>query len=178
VGQPLGVRRAHQAGARLHHLARVRGTSHARNAGRAEGPLERNRRRRAVGRHEALGQRHDPRLLVHAESLDLAEGLAEPLRRHGEEDQVRARELVVAVAEGAHLQRLRQPHSGQVALVLSRAREDVGLLCRAAEQRGAQARALQQDRHGGAERACADHGGPAGMPLRGADARDAIRRSG
>jgi hypothetical protein len=40
----------------------------------------------------------------------------------------------------------------------------------ASEQRRAQPRALEHERHGGAERAGADNGGPARMLARGADA--------
>ena len=65
-----------------------------------EGLLERERGRSAVGRHEALGQRHDAGpLATRRAARSSLERLADPLRRHRQEHEVGPRELVVAVAE-------------------------------------------------------------------------------
>jgi hypothetical protein len=141
----------------------VRGTAHARHALGPEGRLERHRRRRAVRPHQALRERHDAGVLRHADRLELFERLAEPLGRHGEEHEVRARELVVPRPQRADLQLARQLHSGQVVLVAPRRAELGGLLGGPGEQRGANAGAYEEDRNGGAERAGADDGGAARM---------------
>ena len=66
VREHLRARRAHEPRPGLDHLARVRGTADAGHPLAAERRLERDRRRRAVRRHEALRQRDDPRALGHA----------------------------------------------------------------------------------------------------------------
>jgi hypothetical protein len=74
-------------------------------------------------------------------------------------------------AERAHLQVARQLHPWQVAVVLARAREAVGLLLGPADQRRANPAALQQHRDRGAERARANDGGTARMLAGIADGR-------
>jgi hypothetical protein len=54
--------------------------------------------------------------------------------------------------EGAHLEVARQVDAGKVALVLLRTRELLGLLSGPAQQRGPNARPLEQDRNGRAKR--------------------------
>ena len=87
----------------------------------------------------------------------------EPLGRHGQEHQVGPLELVVSRPERTDLHAGRQLHVREVAPVLPGGVQLIGLLRRPAEQGGANARALEQQRHGGAERARADHGGTAGI---------------
>jgi hypothetical protein len=147
----------------------VRRPADARHPLGPERGLRQRDRRHAVGRDEPLGQRHDAGTLRDAEARELGHGLRHRLGRHSEEEQVRAAELVGS-GERPYLQVTRQLDARQIALVLSRRREQLRLLNSARQQRRAQPRPLQQDRHGGAERAGADHGGPAGMLARVADA--------
>jgi hypothetical protein len=72
--------------------------------------------------------------------------------------------------ERPHLQITRQLQSRQVALVLTRRREQLRLVAGAREQRRPQPRPVEQDRNSGAERAGADDGSAAGMLTRGANA--------
>ena len=132
-------------------------SAHARHPFRTEGALERNRRGCAVGRHESLGERDDARVGGHALPRELADRGLDPGRRDGDEHQVRAVELVVAPAERPNLEPVGQPDAGQVALVLVRGGKPLGLLRRAAQERGAQARALEHERDRRAEGSGPDH---------------------
>ena len=119
--------------------------------------------RRAVGGHQPLGQRHHAGRRRHAQPLDLRQRLPHALRRHREEDQVGARELLVDGSEGAHLEVLREPDPLEVLPVLPRPLERRHLLGGAAQERGPDAGAVEQDRDRGAERAGAHHGGSVGV---------------
>ena len=106
------------------------------------------------GRHEALRQRHDPGARPTRPSRpSSAMRLGDALRGHREEDEVGAAELVAVGAERVHPQVARQLDAREVALVAARRAELRRLLGGAAQQRGAQPGALEQHRHGGAERA-------------------------
>jgi hypothetical protein len=120
----------------------VRGAADARDPLRAEGAVEHLGRRRAVGRHEALRERDHAGAVVHALALELADRVRDALRGDGDEDEVRAVKLVLAVAERPDLEPVGQRDAGQVALVLARALEPRRLFLGAAEQRGADAGAL------------------------------------
>ncbi len=161
LGHPLGQRgrvgRAHEPGPALDHLARVRRAAHARDALGPERGLEGERRRRPVGRHEALRERHDARPRRNALAHDLLERLAQPGRRHGHEDQVGAVELLLDAAEHPDLQPLRQGDALEVALVLTRLVQLARLLLGAAQQRRAHAGAHEHDRDSRAEAAGADY---------------------
>ena len=63
----------------------------------------------------------------------------------------------------------RQLDAGEVALVVARAYELLGLLGGARQQRGAEAGAFEQESYGGAERAGTDDGDAAGMLSRWTD---------
>jgi hypothetical protein len=155
----------------LHHLTRVRGTTDAAHALRAEAGLEQSRGRRPVRRHEPLGERHDPRAVGHAQPLELLHGVADPRGRNGEEDQVGAGELLGMSAERVHAQVTRELDAGQVALVVARTGQLIGLLGRTAEQHRPDAGPLEQHRHRGAEGPGPDDGGAAWMLAGVADGR-------
>jgi hypothetical protein len=155
----------------LHHLTRVRGPADAAHALRAEGGLEQSRGRRAVGRHEPLGERHDPRAVGHAEPLELLHGVTDPRGRDGEEDQVGAGELLGMTSERADGQVTRKLDAGQVALVVARTGQLLGLPRRAAQEHRPDSGPLEQHRHGGAEGPGPDDGGAAWMLAGVADGR-------
>ena len=156
---------------RLDHLQRVRRAAHAGHPLGPERRLEQRGGRRAVRRHEPLGKRHDPGAVRHAEPLELLDGLADPLGGNGEQDQVGAAELVGVGAEGADPEVARKLDARQVALVLARTRQLLGLLGRAAQQRRANAGPLEQHGDGGAEGPGPDDGGAAWMLAGVADGR-------
>jgi hypothetical protein len=147
----------------------VRGPADARHPLGPELGLEQHDRRHALGRNESLGERYDPRALGDAESSELGHRLGDPLGRDRQEDQIRAAELVRMDAECPDPQIAGELHARQVALVLTRRREQLRLFGGARQQRRAQGRPLEQDRDSGAERAGADDDGAAGMLARGAD---------
>ena len=181
VGERLRARGAHEPGPVLDHLARVRGAAHAGHPLRAEDGLEQRRGRGPVGRHEALGERDDSRAVRDAEPAGARRWPSPmPLEGTASRIEVGAAELVRLGAEGAHPQVARELHAGQVALVLTRARQLIGLLRRAAQERGADAGPLEQHRDGGAERPGPDDGGAAWMLARVADGAEklALERRG
>jgi hypothetical protein len=130
----------------------VRGTAHARHPLRAEGGVEERRGRGAVRRDEALRQRDDPGAVRDPQPPQLLDGVADPLRRNREQDQVRALEVLALRPEERDPEVARQLDALQVALVLVRPAELIGLLAGAAQQRGADPGPLEQDGDGGAER--------------------------
>ena len=130
----------------LDHLLRVRRPADACDPLRPEGALELDGRHGAVGRHQALGQRHQPRPVAHAQRADLHDRVRQPLGRDGEEDQVGAAELVVAGAERADLEVVGQLDPFEVVRVLARLAQSVGLLLGAAQKRRTHPRAHEQRR--------------------------------
>ena len=97
---------------------------------------------------------------------ELPHGLRDRLRRHAQEDEVGTAQVVLLGPQRVHAQVARQLHPGEVALVVARAPELLGLLGAAREQGGAKAGALEQQSHRGAERAGTDDGDAAGMLAR------------
>ena len=146
------VRRADQPGAALHHLPGVRRAADAGDALDAERALERDGRRHAVRRHQPLGQRHDARRARGRPGARAARARRQPGRRHGDEDQVGAVELVVDARRArATFSRSGSVDAREVLLVLALLVELARLLLGPAQQRGAHAGALEQDGDGGAE---------------------------
>ncbi len=94
-----------------------------------------------------------------------------PLEGTASKQEVGSAELVGLGAEGAHPQVARKLHAGQVALVLARAGQLLGLLRSAAQERRADAGALEQHGDRGAERPGPDDGGAAWMLAGIADGR-------
>ena len=121
VGERLRVRGADQPRPGLDHLARVRGAADARDPLGTEGALERHRGRRAVRRHEPLGQRDHAGACRSRPGASISSS-ASPIPFEGTARNTRSArsELVVARAERPHLQPLRQRHAGQVVRVLAR----------------------------------------------------------
>src|SRR4029079_15000311 len=85
---------------------------------------------------------------------------ADALGGDGEEDQVGAVEVLLLSAEERHPQVAWQLHPVEVTLVLTRPRQLLGLLARAAQEPGPDPGALEQDGDGRAERPGPDDRGP------------------
>ena len=156
----------------LHHLARVRGAADAGGALGAEGALQRHRRRHPVRAAPAPSPGRPPRRVSVTPRRPIWSS-ASPIPFDGTARNTRSGRSNWSPSrpERAHLQPLRQRDPGQVVRVLARGGQQLGLLGGAAQQRGAHARAIEQQRHGGAEGAGADHGGAAGVLARVAEAR-------
>ena len=124
VRQHLGVGGAHQARPRLHHLARVRGTAHAGHPRRPKASSSAIVGGVPSGRHEALGERDDPRALGHAQVEELAHRLGDRLGGHAQRRRGRPGRRSSCSAPSACTRRSRGSSTpGQVALVVARARE-------------------------------------------------------
>jgi hypothetical protein len=171
VGERLGPGRAHEPGAGLDHLARVRGSADARDAVGAERGVEQSGGSRAIGRDEPLGERHYPRAIGDSEAAQLLDHLADALGGDGEQDQVRALEVLLLGAEEGDPEVARQLDAGEVAPVLVRTAELVRLLACTAQQYGPNAGPLEQDGHGRAERTGPDDRGTTRMLAGVADGR-------
>ena len=131
VGERLGVRGADQPRARTP-------PSRARARDRRRRPCARRRRRAPAPRSAAsrpggtspFARETTPAVSATPSSPICVQRLPHPLRRHGEEDQVGALELVAARAERAHLQPLRQ-RDARPGSARSRARESSRSACSA-----------------------------------------------
>ena len=104
-------------------------------------------------------------------TLDVLHGVGNASGGNGEQQKVDAAELVLLAAKGAHPQVAREVHARQIALVLARAGQLLGLRRRAAQKRRANTGTLEQHGNRGAERPGPYDGGAAWMLTGVADGR-------
>jgi hypothetical protein len=149
----------------------MRGTAHAGDSLGPEGGIEERRGRGSVRGDEALRQGDDAGTVRDAEPAELLDRVADALGGHCEQDQVGALQVLLLSTEVRDPEIAWQLDALQVAPVLTGLRQLLGLLARAAQERRAYPRPLEQDRNRRAERPGSDDSGTTRMLARIADGR-------
>ena len=183
AGEDLGERarellvagRGDEAGAVVHHLLRVRRAADAGHAPGAERALRTVGRRQALGRDEALGDRHDGRAPAEAAGAERRDHLAEPARGHGQKHVVGALD---ARRGGLDAQLRRQLDAGEVHAVLALGVERRRLLGRARLQASCAARRARAGRRAPSRRSRPRSRSRAWRPASAASARARRERPG